>query len=133
MAGLVWNPQENPGSGKDFFAWDSLRIPFVRNYLSQGATRLITTRFSWVQKQYIFLYTYIAARVLATYLIPGCVGRGVRLGSESSSGGAGGVWKSGGHFSGKKKAPAATYPQVQGFQKIKRLALSGFRILLPEP
>ena len=42
----------------------------------------------------------IAARALATYLIPGCVGRGVRLGSESSSGGAGagvgvgGVWKS---------------------------------------
>ena len=33
----------------------------------------------------------IAARVLATYLIPGCVGRGVRLGSENSSG-AGGVW-----------------------------------------
>ena len=39
----------------------------------------------------------IAARALATYLIPGCVGRGVRLGSENSSGGAGagGVWKSG--------------------------------------
>ena len=35
----------------------------------------------------------IAARVLATYLIPGCVGRGVRLGSVSLSG-AGGVWKS---------------------------------------
>ena len=41
----------------------------------------------------------VAARVLATYLIPGCVGRGVRLGSENSSGGAaagggagGGVW-----------------------------------------
>ena len=40
----------------------------------------------------------IAARVLATYLIPGCVGRGVRLGSENSSGGGaggaggGGVW-----------------------------------------
>ena len=64
---------------------------------------------------------FVAARVLATYLIPGCVGRGVRLGSENSSAagaaGAGGVWKSGGHFSGKKKAPAATYPQVQGFQK----------------
>ena len=29
------------------------------------------------------------------YLIPGCFGRGVRLGSESSSGGSGGVWKSG--------------------------------------
>ena len=40
---------------------------------------------------------YVAARALVTYLIPGCVGRGVSLGSESSSrsGGAGGVWKSG--------------------------------------
>ena len=43
-------------------------------------------------------HNFIAARALATYLIPGCVGRGVRLGSEGSSGGAtggGGVWKSG--------------------------------------
>ena len=41
---------------------------------------------------------YVAARDLATYLIPGCVGRGVRLGSEGSSvggGGGGGVWKFG--------------------------------------
>ena len=41
----------------------------------------------------------IAAKALATHLIPGCVGRGVRLGSENSSGGAagagGGGWKSG--------------------------------------
>ena len=40
----------------------------------------------------------IAARALATYLIPGCVGRGVKLGSESSSAtgaAGGGVWKSG--------------------------------------
>ena len=42
----------------------------------------------------------VAARALATYLIPGCVGRGVRLGSEGSSvgggvGGGGGVWKCG--------------------------------------
>ena len=41
----------------------------------------------------------IAARDLATYLIPGCVGRGVRLGSEGSSVGGGvgggGVWKFG--------------------------------------
>ena len=36
----------------------------------------------------------VAARALATYLIPGCVGRGVRLGSEGSSVGGGGVWKS---------------------------------------
>ena len=42
-------------------------------------------------------FSIIAARALATYLILGCVGRGVRLGSESSSGAAagGGVWKSG--------------------------------------
>ena len=36
----------------------------------------------------------MAARALATYLIPGFAGRGVRLGSENSPG-AGGVWKSG--------------------------------------
>ena len=36
----------------------------------------------------------VAARALAMYLIPGCVGRGVRLGSENSSA-VGGVWKSG--------------------------------------
>ena len=46
------------------------------------------------------LSSLIAARALATYLIPGCVGRGVRLGSESWSGATGatggdGVWKSG--------------------------------------
>ena len=36
--------------------------------------------------------------LLATYLIPGCIGRGFKSGSESSSGGngsGGGVWKSG--------------------------------------
>ena len=33
----------------------------------------------------------VAARVLATYFIPGCVGRGVRLGSENSSGAGGGA------------------------------------------
>ena len=38
----------------------------------------------------------VAARALATYSIPGCIGRGVRLGFESSpGGGAGGFWKSG--------------------------------------
>ena len=46
----------------------------------------------------LFPDVLVAARALATYLIPGCVGRGVRLGSEGSSvggGGGGGVWKSG--------------------------------------
>ena len=54
----------------------------------------------------------IAARALATYFIPGCVGRGVRLGSEGSSVGGGGVggggvWKFG----------------VQKMQKIKILKI----------
>ena len=44
-------------------------------------------------KRNAFNDTIVAAMALATYLIPGCVGRGVRLGSENSSGG--GVWKSG--------------------------------------
>ena len=47
----------------------------------------------------ITLCPEIAARALETYLIRGCVGRGVKLGSENSSGGGGdgggGVWKSG--------------------------------------
>ena len=43
----------------------------------------------------IYLASKIAARALATNLIPGCVGRRVRLGSENSTGAAGGVWKSG--------------------------------------
>ena len=48
------------------------------------------------------LFIHLRA-IYRTYLISGCVGRGVRLGSESSSGGGagggagagGGVWKSG--------------------------------------
>ena len=37
----------------------------------------------------------IAARLLATYLIPGCVERGVRLGSECLSAVSAGVQKAG--------------------------------------
>ena len=44
-------------------------------------------------RKHIGLAYFFAARALTTYLIPGCVGRGVRLGSESFFGG--GVWKSG--------------------------------------
>ena len=46
---------------------------------------------------FVFCVCSVAARALATHLVPGCVGRGVRLGSESSSATAavGGVWKSG--------------------------------------
>ena len=43
---------------------------------------------------------FCRSKGIATYLIPACVGRGVRLGSESSSGAGGGAgnlgtWKSG--------------------------------------
>ena len=58
----------------------------------------------------------MAARALATYLIPGCVGRGVRLGSESSSGG-GGVWKSGN-----------LEIQKFGVQKIKKIKILKIQI-----
>ena len=55
----------------------------------------------------------IAARALATHLIPGCVGRGVRLESESSSGG--GVWARApgpaqGPQLGPSRAPAGPKP-----------------------
>ena len=53
--------------------------------------KLVTNRIEGLTKADIF-----AARALATYLILGCVGGVVRLGAESSSGGAsGGIWKSG--------------------------------------
>ena len=57
----------------------------------------------------------IAARALATYLIPGCVGRGVRLGSEGSSVGGGG----GGGGGGVRKF---------GVQKIKKRKLLKIQI-----
>ena len=47
-----------------------------------------------MSNRFIPPFHFVAARALATYLIPGCVGRGVRLGSENSSA-VGGVWKSG--------------------------------------
>ena len=68
----------------------------------------------------------VAARDLATYLIPGCVGRGVRLGSEGSSvgvggggvgGGGGGVWKSG-----------DLEIQKCGVQKIKKIKILKIQI-----
>ena len=53
----------------------------------------------------------VAAGALATYLIPGCVGRGVRLGSESSSAG-GSVWKSGTWRSGNLEIWGPGNPEI---------------------
>ena len=70
----------------------------------------------------LFYISIVAARALATYLIPGCVGRGVRLGSESFFGG--GIWKSGNHDSkkvlpgGPKKMPMTPKNVCLGVQKI---------------
>ena len=64
----------------------------------------------------------VAARALATYLIPGCVGGGVRLGSESSSGGAIGVWKSGNLKSGIWRSVDLEI-QKFGVQKIKKIKI----------
>ena len=58
----------------------------------------------------------VAARALATYLIPGCVGRGVRLGSENSSAG-GGVWKSGNHDS-QKVLPRGSKKEAHDSKKV---------------
>ena len=66
----------------------------------------------------------IAAKALATYLIPGCVGRGVRLGSESSSAtgaAAGGVWKSGNLCRKGSSRSKILKSWTQGFGQVKIL------------
>ena len=78
----------------------------------------------------------IAARArLATYLIPGCVGRGVRLGSENSSGAGavGGVWKSGnleiwGHGNPEIWRSGDLEIQKLGVQKIKKIEILKIQI-----
>ena len=64
-----------------------------------------------------------AARALATYLIPGCIGRRVRLGSKSSSGA--GIWKSGSLEIWGPGSPEIWNPKNQ---KIK---ISKFKCVLP--
>ena len=75
---------------------------------------------------------FIAARALATYLIPGCVGRGVRLGSEGSSVGGGGgvggggVWKFGVQKMGKIKILKI---QIRSAQNVGKVWISRKKIL----
>ena len=74
---------------------------------------------------------FVAARVLAIYLIPGCVGRGVRLGAESSPGAGagaacavGGVWKSGNleiWESGNLEIWGPGNPEIWGSKKSNKL------------
>ena len=78
--------------------------------------------------------SYIAARALATYLIPGCVGRGVRLGSEGSSVGGGGgvgggcgVWKFGVQQMEKIKILKI---QIRSAQNVGKVWISRKKILL---
>ena len=75
----------------------------------------------WQRLLRFSLVQYIAARALATHLIPGCVGRGVRLGSESSSGGAGGVWKSGNLEIQKFEDPGTWKCRNWGSKKSKKI------------
>ena len=68
---------------------DRLNVEHAQNYSRHYGSRQHSNQKTTDMKK-------IAARVLATYLIPGCVGRGVRLGSESLSGAGGaGIWKFG--------------------------------------
>ena len=73
----------------------------------------------------------VAARALATYLIPGCVGRGVRLGSEGSSVGGGGggvgVWKFGVQKMEKIKILKI---QIRSAQNVGKVWISREKILL---
>ena len=70
----------------------------------------------------------IAARAPATYLIPGCVGRGARLGSESSSGGGGGgVWKFGVQ---KMKKIKILKIQIHSAQSVGKVWISRKKTLL---
>ena len=75
----------------------SAKTPLVQALLDKkNRLTLLGSIFDKVSMEQKNTHTHIAARDLATYLIPGCVGRGVRLGSESLSGaacGVGGVWK----------------------------------------
>ena len=90
-------------------------------------------------------FAYIAARALATYLIPGCVGRGVRLGSESSSVVVGGVWKSGNleiwdlgnlEIWGPENPEILRFGDLEiqnvGIQKIKKWKVSKSKSVLPK-
>ena len=67
---------------------------------------------------------FVAARVLATYLVPGCVGKGVRLGSENSSGGAGvgGVWA---RAQARAQAPAQAQAQARAQAQAQARAQAG--------
>ena len=77
---------------------------------------------------------YIAARVLTTYLVLVCVGRGVRLGSEGSSVGgggggvgSGGVWKFGVQKMEKIKILKI---QIRSAQNVGKVWISRKKILL---
>ena len=110
---------------------------YSQKFASTMRFHVTATEMFFVYKHGLLCHSFIAARALATYLIPGCVGRGVRLGSENSSG-AGGVWKSGGHFSEKKKGACGNVPTSSGLPEIwgPSLQLSGHlcqRSFFPQP
>ena len=79
----------------------------------------------------IIVYRSKGSWLLAAHLIPGCVGRGVRLGSESSSGGGGGVggggvWKFGVQ---KMKKIKILKIQIRSAQNVGKVWISRKNIL----
>ena len=75
------------------------------------------------------IWVLIAAR--ATYLLPGSFGRGVKLGSESSSGaGAGGVWKSENRGTGNLEIWRSGDLKIQkcGVQQIEKIQILKIQI-----
>ena len=73
----------------------------------------------------------VAARALATYLFPGCVGRGVRLGSESLSGDGVGVWKPG-NLEIQKFGDLGTWKSRILGSNNKKQKFSKFKSVLPK-
>ena len=92
--------------------------------MSGGVGGCAQTSKTWssIIKEHNMSKVLIAARVLATYLIPGCVRRGVRLGSENSSG-AGGVWAQARAQAGPKPGPSWAQAGSQKIPKIKILKI----------
>ena len=86
---------------------------------------------SWLLDLGAWYLVLVAARALATYSIPGCIGRGVRLGSEGSSVGGGvgggGVWKFGVQKMEKIKIIKI---QIRSAQNVGKVWISRKKILL---
>ena len=98
-----------------------------RNRVSAATRKFLSLAGSQNVVHLNHLLQIIAARALATYLIPGCVGRGVKLGSDSSfgdGGAAGGVCESGNMESNKIQEMKIVRMRIRPAQDVRRALIS---------